>query len=354
MFSKRKAMDAGKRPAFHEGHAAPLIQILAWLFLVFSILAVTAQFATKKAMARQFVRADFVLLAALVLSVGQAATLLSPAGQPIGNLQAGLSPDQIDGAWKALFSSEILSVLTIITVKGSLLVSLGSVTPVAGHQMMMRATGVLTLLWGLSAVFLFAFQCPSPQRWDITNPKCMDICAIRTYNAVMNITTDLALAIVPTLMVLPLQITSEKRLTLVTGFWSRIVVVFASAAQIGYIHSLPPQSDLLHSIWRIVVCGQVAQVASIMTTTIPFLKPFMMSLDSGLWSANHAGVATTSSYASAVRTGHLSSYVKIASQQSRDPSIVKGDKDIDIWVRKEIVVKREPSIELRDIGGIGR
>ena len=66
MFSKRKAMDAGKRPAFHEGHAAPLIQILAWLFLVFSILAVTAQFATKKAMARQFVRADFVLLAALV------------------------------------------------------------------------------------------------------------------------------------------------------------------------------------------------------------------------------------------------------------------------------------------------
>jgi uncharacterized membrane protein len=39
----------------------------------------------------------------------------------------------------------------------------------------------------------------------------------------MNIVTDLALAIVPTLMVLPLQITPEKRLTLVTGFWSRIV-----------------------------------------------------------------------------------------------------------------------------------
>jgi len=38
----------------------------------------------------------------------------------------------------------------------------------------------------------------------------------------MNIVTDLALAIVPTLMVLPLQITSEKRLTLITGFWSRI------------------------------------------------------------------------------------------------------------------------------------
>ncbi|KAG9188191.1 hypothetical protein G6011_02114 [Alternaria panax] len=351
MLLKRKAMNADILPAFHEGHAAPLIQILTWLFFAFSMLAVIAQFATKRATSRRLVGADFVLLAALVLSAGQAATLLSSAGQPIGNLQAGLSPDQIDGAWKALYGSEILSVLTIVAAKGSLLISLGSVTPIARHQMMMRATGVLTLLWGLSAILLFAFQCPSPQRWNITNPKCIDIRAVRTYNTVMSIATDLALAIVPTLMVLPLQITSEKRLTLVTGFWSRIVVVFASAAQIGYIRSLPLQSDLLHSIWRIVVCGQVAQVTSIMTTTIPFLKPFIMSLDSGLWSANHAGVATTSSYASACRSGHLSSYVKITSQQSRDPLVVKGDKGIDIWVQKDIAVKREPSIELRDIGG---
>jgi hypothetical protein len=66
MFSKRKAMDAGKRPAFHEGHAAPLIQILARLFLAFATLAVVAQLATKKAMSRRLVGADFVLLAALV------------------------------------------------------------------------------------------------------------------------------------------------------------------------------------------------------------------------------------------------------------------------------------------------
>ncbi|KAI4957707.1 hypothetical protein J4E86_004846 [Alternaria arbusti] len=350
MLSERKAMDAGKRPAFHDSHAAPLIQILAWLFLAFSTLAVVAQFATKKAMSRRLVAADFVLLAALVLSAGQAATLLSPAGQAIGNVQAGLTTDQIDGAWKALFSSEILSVLTIVAAKGSLLVSLTLVTPVASHHRMMYATGVVTLLWGFSAVLLIAFQCPSPRRWDITNPECIDLRAVRTYNVVMNIVTDLALAIVPTLMVLPLQITSEKRLTLITGFWSRIAVVFASAAQIGYIHTLPLPSDLLHSIWRIVVCGQIVQVTSIMTATIPFLKPFMMSLDSGLLSANQACVATTSGFTSTGHTGQLSSYIKIASQGSRNPSSTRGDKDADIWVRKEVVVKREPSIELRDMG----
>jgi hypothetical protein len=59
-------MDAGTRPAFHEGHAAPLIQILAWLFLAFETLAVIAQFATKRAMSRRLVKAKFVLLATLV------------------------------------------------------------------------------------------------------------------------------------------------------------------------------------------------------------------------------------------------------------------------------------------------
>ena len=39
----------------------------------------------------------------------------------------------------------------------------------------------------------------------------------------MNIVTDLALAIVPTLMVLPLQIDSDRRLTLLIGFWCRIL-----------------------------------------------------------------------------------------------------------------------------------
>jgi hypothetical protein len=127
-------------------------------------------------------------------------------------------------------------------------------------------------------------------------------------------------------------------------------VVFASAAQIGYISTLPPHSDLLHSIWRIVVCGQIVQVTSIMTSTIPFLKPFMMSLDSGLLSANQACVTTTSGFTSTGHTGQLASYVKIVSQQSCTPSVVRGGKDVDIWVRKEVMVKREPSIELRDLG----
>lgn len=59
-------MDVGKLPAFNDSHAAPLIQILTWLFLAFSTLSIVAHFATKRAMSRPFTRADLILLAALV------------------------------------------------------------------------------------------------------------------------------------------------------------------------------------------------------------------------------------------------------------------------------------------------
>ncbi|KAF1354318.1 hypothetical protein EJ07DRAFT_168294 [Lizonia empirigonia] len=279
-------MIVGKRPAVHEGHSAPLIQVLAWLFLAFSSLSIITHFATKKALSRPLTRADFILLAALVLSVGQAAAFLCPAGQSIGNSQSGLSEATVMQAWKALYSGEILSLLTLVAAKGSLLVPFTTITPVVKHQRMMYLVCTVTVLWGLSGVLMIAFQCPSPNRWDITNPSCMDIRAIRTYNAVMNIITDLALATVPTLMILPLQISSERRLTLLTGFWSRVIVVAASAVQIGYIHVLPTSNDLLNSIWRVVICGQVVQVTSIMSCIILFLKPFLLSLESGFLSAN--------------------------------------------------------------------
>ncbi|KAH7069134.1 hypothetical protein BKA63DRAFT_545767 [Paraphoma chrysanthemicola] len=281
-------MDAGKRPAFQDDHAAPLIQILTWLFLAFSTLSIVAHFATKKAMSRPLARGDFILLAALILAVGQAATFLCPAGQAIGNSETDLEEETIMRAWKAMYSGDILSILAIIAAKSSLLIPFLSVTPDLLHQRMMYTTCAVTMLWGFSAVLLIAFQCPAPQRWEITNPRCMDIRAVRTYNAIMNIITDLALAIVPTLMVMPLQLESDRRLTLLVGFWCRISVVIASAVQIGFIRTLPfTSTNLLNCIWRVVVCGQVVQVTSIMSSTIPFLKPFLLSLESGFLSAGN-------------------------------------------------------------------
>ncbi|KAL7780247.1 hypothetical protein CFE70_010269 [Pyrenophora teres f. teres 0-1] len=188
MLLTRGPVNAGRPLAFNEEHASPLIQILTGLFLSFSISAVVAQFATKTAMSKRLIGADYVLLGAL-----------------------------------ALYSAEILSVLSLVAAKGSLLILLDAATPFTTHRRMLYGTSAITVFWGLSAVFLITFQCPSPHRSNITNPQCINIRAVRIFIASMNVVTDLALAIVPTIMVLPLQLSPEKRLTLLIAVWSRMV-----------------------------------------------------------------------------------------------------------------------------------
>lgn len=184
--------------------------------------------------------------------------------------------------------------------------------------------------------------------------------AIRTYNALMNIITDLALAIITTLMVLPLQITSERRNTLLLVFWCRIVyvnpsksvelvaedphrVVIVSATQIVYIQALNSYANVLNTIWRVVVCGQVVQVTSIMRATVPFLKPFLTSLESGFIGANAATRRGPSAHDTSANTDPLPNYVRLGSSRSCERPESRN-KQGDKKVMMEYVVQREPSL----------
>ena len=68
MASRTYLLSVRDSPRFTDSNAAPLIQILTWLFLTFSILSVAGQFATKRAISRSFVAADVLLFIALVQS----------------------------------------------------------------------------------------------------------------------------------------------------------------------------------------------------------------------------------------------------------------------------------------------
>jgi hypothetical protein len=117
-------------------------------------------------------------------------------------------------------------------------------------------------------------------------------------------------------------------------------VVVASVVQIIYIQALSSYTNLLNSIWRIVVCGQLVQVTSIMTAIIPFLKPFLTSLESGFIGASTASHVLTSGNSTTGKTRHPSSYIKLGSSQGRGHH-ERRDKHGEIWVKMDYMVKRE-------------
>lgn len=76
---------------------------------------------------------------------------------------------------QALYSGEILGILTLVVTKGSMLFALRAITPYVAHRMVIYGTSFVTVAWGTSAVFAVAFQCPSPRRWDVVDHKCINI-----------------------------------------------------------------------------------------------------------------------------------------------------------------------------------
>ncbi|KAI0814707.1 hypothetical protein GGR55DRAFT_443595 [Xylaria sp. FL0064] len=244
------------------GHEAPLIQILALLFLSFCILSVGAQFATKLVLRKRLDVADAVLFIALILVIGQLSTLLSPEGGIVGNSPAGLPDGKVEGAMKALYSGAILGVLALGVAKLSLLVSLRMITPLSWHRIIIYAVGIFTIAWVLTAVFSIAFQCPSPRRWDVLDDRCIDIKSARTYVAIGNIVTDLALLVIPSIIIIPVQLSWGKRFTLLSGFWFRAGVIGATTAQLVYLQRLTLDEEYLSTVWQVVVCEEVVYATS--------------------------------------------------------------------------------------------
>ncbi|KAF7949332.1 uncharacterized protein EAE97_002841 [Botrytis byssoidea] len=317
-------------PKIDGSHVAPVIQILAWLLLTFSILSVAAQFLTKIAISRPFGVSDALLFAALVFYIGQTSTLLSPAGQVIGNSPVELPMETIHGALKALYSIEILSIFSFVFVKSSVFAALWSITPVVWHRIVIYIASAVTVAWGTTSVFAVAFQCPSPQRWNVVDPTCIDIRAVKIYIAVMNILTDLALVILPTIIILPIQMPWGTRITILSAFWLRLTVVVASVIQVAYTRRLLINDLFLNNIWQTTVCQMVVQSTGIMAACIPFLKPFLMSLESGFLRADDVNRRTTAgmygSEHNLKTSGRATSYIKMKNQswQSRESSAKVG------------------------------
>ncbi|TGO35609.1 hypothetical protein BHYA_0152g00140 [Botrytis hyacinthi] len=335
-------------PKIDGSHVAPVIQILAWLLLTFSILSVAAQFLTKFAISRPFGVSDALLFAALVFYIGQTSTLLSPTGQVIGNSPVELPVETVHGALKALYSIEILSIFSLVLVKSSVFAALRSITPVFWHRIMIYIASAVTVAWGITSVFAVAFQCPSPQRWNVVDHACIDIVSqkfsgvkvkvglillkrsVKIYIAIMNILTDLALVVLPTIIILPIQMPWGTRVTILSAFWLRLTVVAASVIQIVYTRRLLINDLFLSNIWQTVVCQMVVQSTGIMAACIPFLKPFLMSLESGFLRADDVNRRTAAgmygSEHNLKSSGKASSYIKMKNQswQSRESSAKVG------------------------------
>ncbi|KAI1409820.1 hypothetical protein F5Y13DRAFT_181693 [Hypoxylon sp. FL1857] len=258
-------------------------QIIIWFLFVVGVFSVGAGLGTKYALTRKLAWDDGLMLLALALSLGQCISISLAASQGLGKPMDSLSSDAISGFLKAEYASVPLQILTFALVKWSIAIFIEHLSPNAIHQRIDLGLRVLVGLWLISGSLTSLFQCALPSPWDfLDSTRCIDRRAWWTYIVVLNIVTEVGIIILYLLIIWKLQIARSKKVIVLSIFLTRIFVIATAAVQLAIFYSAFPDPDVTQSMWLPVILNQVVICVSILTACLPYLKPFMESLESGI------------------------------------------------------------------------
>lgn len=125
------------------------------------------------------------------------------------------------------YASNILLYLSLTCSKCSFALLVISIQPARWVCLSLYGALGLSVIWGVTAAFVMAFQC-GPTRWDF-GPRdetvCIDQFAAQAGLKLTDMLLDIALALLPTLMIIKVQVPTSKRVIVALIFGARLVYV---------------------------------------------------------------------------------------------------------------------------------
>lgn len=117
-----------------------------------------------------------------------------------------------------------------------------------------------------------------------------------------NILTDLALVLFPVHVIATLQMSMSKKITILVFFGARSLYgwststydhntytgyrdIIATAVQLAYLHGFA-SDDPTQDLWKWTILTQIIACITILTSCVPYLRPLLESLPSGLYGSD--------------------------------------------------------------------
>lgn len=129
-----------------------------------------------------------------------------------------------------MYTSNILVVVTLAAAKASVTHLIIAINPT--RKLLLCCYGILGFvgLWTIASVFALLFQCDMPHPWNSEYNKCVDQFALIAAIHALSIVSDVAIVLVPFVMMLKVQVSSDKRIIVTGLFASRLAYVSSHLA----------------------------------------------------------------------------------------------------------------------------
>ncbi|PQE25923.1 integral membrane protein [Rutstroemia sp. NJR-2017a BBW] len=267
-----------------DSNKTPLVQIFVWIPLVIASLSVFARLATKLGVLKKLELQDYLITISLLFAIGQSVAVAIQCANGFGQFITTLSRNDEETMLKAEYASSPLFIASLCFAKMSTVVFFHSLTPISSERRVSQSLGLIILLWTVSSIVTTLFQCHLPLVWDTIHGICFNRVAFWNYVSAMNIITDAGLILIITVIALHIQVSWNRKATIIVVFGTRIFVIAAVAVQMYYMNK--PVHDPAFDPWPASISIQIVQCLSIVTACFPYLKPFLASLESGLMRAD--------------------------------------------------------------------
>ncbi|KAF4964045.1 hypothetical protein FSARC_7994 [Fusarium sarcochroum] len=277
-------------PREHETpfNKAPLIRAIAALLMVIAILSAITRLVTRLATIRTLKTDDILVAASTIVAIAQSIAVIAQGANGMGKLH-GPSNSQISSIMKAQYASDALFIMVLLLAKISATRTIWGMAPRERRKMILATEGLIGA-WAVSSIVASFFQCSLPEPWDYINGQCFNRFAFWTYVDAMNIITDLAITLILVQLFVHLKTSTAKKALVIGVFGSRMLRAIES-------------KNPLFDMWKSTVIVQIIQCMSIMATCIPYLKPFLDSLESGQMIAGDLRGASSKGSNSRSRSG---------------------------------------------------
>ncbi|KAI0416381.1 hypothetical protein F5X98DRAFT_344261 [Xylaria grammica] len=267
----------------------PILQAITWLLLSLSSLVVVFWFLTKFYIKSRslFMLGDGLMLGSYLFGLGESIALIVPGSAAFGKDIATLSKEQLDDADKIGYTRDILFLLSLGLSKLSACEGVRALSPDRIHHLLTSIIALSVVIWMITSVFGTAFQCGASGPWDRDHARCINQDAFLRFVYISSVVIDAGLVTLPIAIISPLQMTLRLRLTVMSFFSFRVIVIAGAIVQLVYLDRLWVENYTLLA-FPYYLSTQLVLFASLLAAYIIYFWPFLRSMQSGLMSANAA------------------------------------------------------------------
>ncbi|KAH8667645.1 hypothetical protein BGZ60DRAFT_528935 [Tricladium varicosporioides] len=270
------------RPLDLPDNRGPLINVIAWFFIVVSFLIFFTRMATKWLVSRKSTIDDSLISISLLFGIAETAAINIAVANGLGQRPDVLSAQKLINLQKSYYAANILWLVSQCSSKLSVGFLIRMISPTTLNERVTRGVMISTFLWGMITLIVLLFQCQVPQVWRFFGGKCINRSIFWIFTNVIGIFLDGALIILPVLVVWNLHVSKRHKIVVVACFATRVFTMGSLIFQSIALTRAWSSNDPLFETWLVAVASSTSLNLGIITACVPYLKPFLDGLESGM------------------------------------------------------------------------